>query len=56
MPLWKEQADAMAEEELKRPGVGSSEFMRKCQELDDMIERARSCFFTNKLKWTTHVL
>ena len=54
--ITKEEMDAMVEKELKRLGVGSSGFMRKCQELDDMIERARSCFFTNKLKWTTHVL
>jgi hypothetical protein len=46
--ITKEEMDAMVEEELKRLGVGSTEFKRKCQELDDMIERAKAHFFTNK--------
>ena len=46
--ITKEEMDAMVEKELKRLGVGSSGFMRKCQELDDMIERARLRFFTDK--------
>ena len=38
----------MLNEEIERLGVGSPEFKRKYQELDDMIEKARSYFFSNE--------
>ena len=47
--------DAMVEKELKRLGVGSSGFMRKCQELDDMIERARLRFLQTNQIMTFHL-
>lgn len=45
--ITKEEMDAMVAEEIKRLGVGSLEFKRKCQELDNMIEKARLNFTTN---------